>query len=194
MCATRSSPRERVPLCSEPHDLSAVGTEEDESATDPKKSLGLASVDLGKLSAAMWAERHEVLSPHDSARRGCLGTHRFLQVGRFSTSSSRRGVQWSRAFRPDSSVHMCRYGRVACPPLSGWRVGSRDLAVRTKNQSRGVAVQTAGCGFASPSTLYQPAVPTVTRPLGPTVMSSISHQLALHQSGPSGGDSGVGTS
>lgn len=66
--------------------------EEDESATDPKWSLGLASVDLGKLHFAMWADGYEVLSRHDSARRGCLGTHQFLLVGGFSISSSRRGV------------------------------------------------------------------------------------------------------
>ncbi len=62
--------------------------------------MGPARVDLGKLRVAMRADGHEVLTPHDRARRGCLSTHRYLLVYRLSISSSHRPARLGRAIRP----------------------------------------------------------------------------------------------
>ncbi len=94
-------PGERVPLGAESHHLSAVWAEEDESPTDPERSAGLSSVDLGNLFLAVRADGYEVFaSHHGTRRRRCLGTHHSLlnsklNSGSSSHSSTRRATRCS---------------------------------------------------------------------------------------------------
>ena len=76
-----SSPWERVPLGAESHHFPAVRAEEDKAPPHTEWSPRLAHVDLGKLSLAVGADRHEIVAPHCSTRLlHRLSTHSYLLV------------------------------------------------------------------------------------------------------------------
>jgi len=66
---------------------------------------------IPKLRVAMWANGHEVLTPYDGARRGCLSTHRYSWLAGSRSHRLTRRVPRSRALQQEHRAHRCRYGR-----------------------------------------------------------------------------------